>query len=65
MLFRSNFMNLRLKTRFHLVFAIFMQLEDNNIYVNAYMRSTNHGEHMECIKTLFREDLMKMHFHLF
>ena len=56
-------MILRLKTRFHLVFVNFMQLEDENSYVNAYMRSTNHEEHLECIKTLFGEDIMKMRFH--
>ena len=57
-------MILRLKIRLHLVFVNFMQLEDENSYVNAYMRSTNHEEHMECIKTLFGEDIMKTRFHV-
>ena len=56
-------MNLRLKTRFHLVFVNSMHFEDENLYVNAYMGSTHHEEHMECIKTQIGEDFMKTCFH--
>ena len=59
-----KFYEFRAKTRFHLVFVNSMHFDDENLYVNAYMRSTNHEEHMECITTLFGEDIMKMHFHV-
>ena len=58
-------MNLGLKTRFHLVFVNSMHFEDENLYVNAYMGSTNHEKHMECIKTLFGQKFMKTCFHVF
>ena len=57
-------MNLGLKTRFHLIFVNSMHLEDENLYVNAYMGPTQHEEHMGCIKTQFGQKFMKMRFHV-
>ena len=57
-------MNLGLKTRFHLVFVNSMHLEDENLYVNAYMGPTHHEEHMGCIKTQFGQECRKTRFHV-